>query len=352
MVVGVRQDHVPGTLRTIGGAAGLAARLPDYRCLCGIAQPPPSPHPVIQHRSGTLDHWVPARLIELAHRYHYTTHQLDHSLRRGTLLGVQRRFQAEKLRFGQERRERVVHLVLDESDELPQLRQAANRVPLRGIVGRLCVGHRLTIAPQERYLNIIMIGPSIDPTAALAAAAESYRLSANTAALLAVLDEIARASTADALIAAVEPYRDVPEIVGPIYEHIVAQRPDNAHAMVILANAYWLSGRGPEAVQELATRAISVDPDHRGAWHLWALAESDPRARTTRWQQVSERFPADDLARANLADNAAALAGAAHDRDALALALRTYQSLLVTSTVPEQRAALEQAISTLSAWRL
>lgn len=196
-----------------------------------------------------------------------------------------------------------------------------------------------------------MIGPTIDPAAELAAAAESYRLSANTAALLASLDGIARASTAESLIAAIEPYRGVPEIAGPIYEHILGRRPRDARAMVILANAYWLTGRGPEVVQELATRAISVDPDNRGAWHLWALSESDPRARTTRWKQVSARFPADDLARANLADNAAALAGAEHDREALTLAIRAYEALLATATVLEQRAALESALATLSGWR-
>jgi hypothetical protein len=51
-----------------------------------------------------------------------------------------------------------------------------------------------------------------------------------------------------------------------------------------------------------------ADPENRAAWHLWALAESDPRQRVARWQQVSARFPTDDLARANVADNAAALA--------------------------------------------
>src|SRR5258706_11984695 len=96
----------------------------------------------------------------------------------------------------------------------------------------------------------------------------------------------------------------------PALERAVAERPDDARALVALANHYWLIGAGPEAVGDLASRAIASDPNNRAAWHLWALSESDPRARVTRWQQVTARFPLDELAKANLADNAAALAGA------------------------------------------
>jgi hypothetical protein len=67
---------------------------------------------------------------------------------------------------------------------------------------------------------------------------------------------------------------------------------------------------------------------------------------------VAERFPEDELAKANLADNAASLAGAEHDREALALAIETYESLLATATRPDQREALERAIGTLRGWRL
>ena len=192
----------------------------------------------------------------------------------------------------------------------------------------------------------------MDPAAELASAIQAYHDSANVAALLERLDAIAAASDVDALIMAVEPYRNIPEVSGPLYERIVAVRPDDARALVILANAYWLSGRGPEAVAELATRAIAADPENRGAWHLWALSEPDPRSRTLRWRQVTERFPADDLAKVNLADNAASLAGAERDADALALAIRTYETLLTTATHPEQREALERAIGTLRGWRL
>ncbi|HET9637567.1 MAG TPA: hypothetical protein VFP26_16720 [Gemmatimonadaceae bacterium] len=121
--------------------------------------------------------------------------------------------------------------------------------------------------------------------------------------------------------------------------------------MVALANHYWLIGTGPEPVADLASRAIAVDPDNRAAWHLWALAESDPRQRVQRWQQVTQRFPQDLLAKANLADNAASLAGAEHDYDAVDLAIATYKDLLAVSDRPDQRTALEKAITTLEGWK-
>ncbi len=137
----------------------------------------------------------------------------------------------------------------------------------------------------------------------------------------------------------------------PGLERAVAERPDDAKAIVALANHYWLIGAGPEAVGDLASRAIAADPDNRAAWHLWALAESNPRERVSRWQQVAQRFPQDDLAKANLADNAASLAGAEHDYDAVDLAIVTYEALLATAQQPDQRAALEKAIRTLKGWK-
>jgi hypothetical protein len=82
------------------------------------------------------------------------------------------------------------------------------------------------------------------------------------------------------------------------------------------------------------------------------LSESDPRQRVTRWQQVIARFPSDDLARAALADNAASLAGAEHDVDALDLAIETYEQLLSTAEDPAQRAALDTALTSLRGWKL
>src|ERR1700687_1153138 len=96
----------------------------------------------------------------------------------------------------------------------------------------------------------------------------------------------------------------------PALERAVADRPDDAKALVALANHYWLIGAGPEAVGDLASRAIASDSGNRAGWHLWALAESNPRERVARWQQVSSRFPDDQLAKANLADNAGSRARA------------------------------------------
>jgi hypothetical protein len=137
----------------------------------------------------------------------------------------------------------------------------------------------------------------------------------------------------------------------PELERAVKDRPEDAKAIVALANHYWLIGAGPEVVGELASRAIASDPESRAAWHLWALAESNPRERVTRWQQVSRRFPQDDLARVNLADNAASLAGAEQDYEAVDLAIVTYEALLASAQQPDQRAALEKAIRTLKGWK-
>jgi hypothetical protein len=187
---------------------------------------------------------------------------------------------------------------------------------------------------------------------ALADAVGSYRADANAARLFDRLEAIAADADVDALIAAAEPFRDIPEVAGPLYERIVERRPNDARALVVLAGAYWMHGRGPEVVGELASRAIGADPTNRGAWHLWALTESAPRARVQRWAQVVSRFPDDQLAAANLADNAASLAGAEHDAVALALAIETYEGLLARADNPPQRTAIETALRTLRGWRL
>jgi hypothetical protein len=197
-----------------------------------------------------------------------------------------------------------------------------------------------------------VIPAATDLPTALAQAVEEYQAHANLGRLLERLDALADGATPDALVVAVEPFRDLPEVAGPVYERVVAAQPTNARALVILANAYWLSGRGPDVVGELAGRALAADPANRGAWHLWALTESDPRQRVARWQQVVARFPGDDLALANVADNAASLAGAEHDADALLLAITSYEQLLARAEQPAQREALEHALLTLRAWKL
>lgn len=197
-----------------------------------------------------------------------------------------------------------------------------------------------------------MLSSPSDPAEALAAAVQEYQQQNDVGALLDRVQAIARTTEPDRLLEISTPYRDLAEVVIPVYERVVAARPSDAQAMVVLANAYWLTGRGSDVVGELAGRAIAADAGNRGAWHLWALAESNPRARMERWRTVAKTFPADQLARAALADNAASLAGAEHDPEALDLAVRTYESLWAEASRSEERVALEETITKLKGWVL
>ena len=189
-------------------------------------------------------------------------------------------------------------------------------------------------------------------TEQLSEALERFDADGNVGMLFDAVKALVRDADPDALMAAVEPLRERPEIVIPVYEQVVAKRPDHARALVVLANAYWITGRGPDVVGELAERAKRADPANRGAWHLWALAEGNVRSRLARWTTVSQQFPEDQLARAALADNAAGLAGAEHDPLALDLAVRTYEGLLAEAETPTQRRALEQTLETLKGWKV
>lgn len=200
---------------------------------------------------------------------------------------------------------------------------------------------------QTRYVSPIMIAPPSDLPSALADAVAQYESSGNIGGLMERLHRLREDATPDALVAAAEAWLHMPEVAGPLYERVVEAQPNNARALVILANAYWLSGRGPEVVAPLAARAMSVDPDNRGAWHMWALTEENQRDRTIRWLQVTQRFPADQVAKAALADNAASLAAAEHDKEALAMAITAYEDLWALSPNEQQRAALETALTTL-----
>lgn len=186
----------------------------------------------------------------------------------------------------------------------------------------------------------------------ISAALTRYESDDNLGVLMDTVRALAKSAKLDDLTQAAESFRDRPEVVIPVYEHVTGQRPNDARALVALANAYWLTGRGPDVVGELAARAKGADPDNRAAWHLWALAESNVRGRVERWKQVSVRFPDDQLARAALADNAAGLAGAEHDPLALELAISTYEGLWQEAPTPTQRRALEQTLETLRGWKL
>ena len=189
--------------------------------------------------------------------------------------------------------------------------------------------------------------PFYDPAGELAAVVEDYQRAGDVGVLLDRLKALAKRAAPEQLKSASQPYRDIPEVVIPLYERITADSPNDAQAFVVLANAYWLAGRGPAHVEQLVNRAKQIDPNNRGAWHLWALAESDLRRRVERWYAVTQRFPADQLARAALADNATSLANDEADPVALKLAIDSYESLLAEATHTSQRMALEQTLRVL-----
>jgi hypothetical protein len=197
-----------------------------------------------------------------------------------------------------------------------------------------------------------MMAPDIDAASEIRAAVADFEITDDLGTLIDRVRAVAAAVPPAVLREACAPFVHMPEVAIPAYERLVSQPPDDAQALVTLANAYWLTGRGPDIVGELASRAIAADPANRGAWHFWALAESNVRERVARWQQVSQRFPEDQVARAALADNAASLAGAEYDPLALDLAVQTYEGLLAESTDATQRAALETALKTLREWKL
>ena len=204
--------------------------------------------------------------------------------------------------------------------------------------------------PRLDFPRIMPKNPSVRE--ALDAIVDDYRHRGDVPRLLDQVAALSAAAPTAELIAAADHYREMHEVAGPIYEVVVDREPENARALVALANAFWLTGRGPEVVGELASRAIAADPSNRGAWHLWALSEGDQRPRVQRWQQVVTRFPDDQLAQANLADNAASLASAENDPVAMKLAIATYEVLLVSATQPAQKTALEGALRTLKNWKV
>ncbi|MBW7932845.1 MAG: hypothetical protein H3C62_04375 [Gemmatimonadaceae bacterium] len=181
----------------------------------------------------------------------------------------------------------------------------------------------------------------------LTAIVESYKAHHNVGTLLGELQSLADGAPTDELFAAADAHAAIPEVLGPLMEIVVDREPNNARALVRLANAYWLTGRGPEVVGELASRAIAADPTHRGAWHLWALTETNPRARMNRWLQVTQRFADDDLARANLADNATSVGTTEDDPVAITLALETFGELRARAPHAAQRDAIDRAIEAL-----
>ncbi|MEO7086824.1 MAG: hypothetical protein ABI442_13180 [Gemmatimonadaceae bacterium] len=192
--------------------------------------------------------------------------------------------------------------------------------------------------------------PFYDPAHELALIVEAYQKTGDVGILLDQLKALAKRTAPDTLKIWARGYKEMPEVIIPLYERIVAAVPNDAQAIVVLANAYWLTGRGPDVVNKLANQAKSIDASNRGAWHLWALAESDLRKRVDRWHEVTKKFPSDQLARAALADNATSLANDESDPVALKLAIATYEGLLAESTAISQQLAIEQSLKVLRSW--
>jgi hypothetical protein len=161
-----------------------------------------------------------------------------------------------------------------------------------------------------------MVSSPTDVNDAVSAAVHEYRQHGDIASLLDRMKALSIAADPLILAAAAAPFHDLPEVVIPVYERIVAARPTDAQAMVILANAYWLTGRGADMVGILAARAMAADADNRGAWHLWALS------------------------------------GSCSAPARLDLAVRTYEGLWAEASRDEERRALEETISKLKGWSL
>lgn len=208
-----------------------------------------------------------------------------------------------------------------------------------------------TAVPTNPSVLTVVASPFYDPSLELSSYVESYQQSGDIGLLFDQLKALAKRTAPDVLKQAAQTFREMPEVVIPLYERIVAASPDDAQAMVVLANSYWLAGRGSDPVEKLADRAKAIDPENRGAWHLWALAQPDLRKRVDRWLAVTKKFPADQLARAALADNATSLANDEQDPVALKLAIATYEELLAETSQTAQRLALEETLKTLRKWK-
>src|SRR5947208_14401420 len=105
-------------------------------------------------------------------------------------------------------------------------------------------------------------GPSMfyDPSKELASYVDAYQRSGDLGLLFDQLKALAKRTAPDLLKSAARQYQEMPEVVIPLYERVVAVSPEDAQAMVVLANAYWLTGRGPDIVGQLSARAKKIDP--------------------------------------------------------------------------------------------
>jgi len=99
------------------------------------------------------------------------------------------------------------------------------------VISRVRVALVVPVKMAVRYVSR-MRSPTSDPRAEVAAAVDEYQVHGNPMHLRVRLKEIADSAMPDALIAAVEPYREIPEVAIPVYEQVVADQPSNARALV------------------------------------------------------------------------------------------------------------------------
>src|SRR3954471_5727481 len=96
--------------------------------------------------------------------------------------------------------------------------------------------HHSTIPPLS--------SPFYGPANELTAYVDAYSKTGDVGALFDQLKALAKRHSPEVLIEAAQPFKDIPEVIIPLYERVVAERPNDAQSMVVLANAYWLAGRG------------------------------------------------------------------------------------------------------------
>ena len=108
-----------------------------------------------------------------------------------------------------------------------------------------------------------MLSPFTDIRAALGAIVQEYHQRGDVPRLLEQVATLAQAAPSDQLLIAVEPFRDMHEVAGPIYEVIAEREPNNAKVLVALANAYWLS---------VALNARHTGADNVQLLHAWQRA--------------------------------------------------------------------------------
>ena len=181
---------------------------------------------------------------------------------------------------------------------------------------------------------------------------ESYQQSGDVGLLFDQLKALAKRTAPDALKQAAQPFRDLPEVVIPLYERIVADSPNDAQAMVVLANSYWLTGRGPDAVEQLASRAKAIDrAESRRLAPLGAGRSRICESASIVGSKSRSAFRATNSRAPRSPTTPRVWRTTKQDPVALKLAIATYEGLLAETKQTAQRLALEETLKKLRNWR-